>query len=163
MARHNGSSAALAIAGAALSVLMLTGCSLFDQTPPEPTASSSARPKPTDQASVPVGLHPDLPAADNLPFFDQVNQAVVAANATAAGRDFIDALVAAGFDKAAMQVTSDQTTLGTEADSVQFAVLFNEECLVGQYGPKSGGYHGAVQPALGTGGCLIGQTRPIDW
>ena len=68
-----------------------------------------------------------------------------------------------GFEKAAMQVTADETTLGDPADSVQFAVLFQDECLVGQYGPSSGGYHGAVRPALGTGGCLIGQTRPIDW
>ena len=43
------------------------------------------------------------------------------------------------------------------------AVLFQGECLIGQYGPASGGYHSAVRPALGTGGCLVGQTRPIDW
>ncbi|ANJ26842.1 DUF6993 domain-containing protein [Agromyces aureus] len=162
MARHSAS-AALAIAGAALFVAVLTGCT---GTPsPTPSASpSDSRPRPTDAATAaPVGLHPDLPAADNLPFFDQVNQQVVAANAAAGGRDFIDALVAAGFDRAAMQVTSDQTSLGEPADSVQFSVLFNDGCLVGQYGPKSGGYHGVVQAALGTGGCLIGQTRPIDW
>ncbi|SFR76284.1 hypothetical protein SAMN05428970_2043 [Agromyces sp. CF514] len=162
MARHSAS-AALAIAGAALFVAVLTGCT---GTPsPEPTPSpSTSRPQPSGEATAePVGLHPDLPAADNLPYFDQVNQKVVAANGAAAGRDFIDALVAAGFDKAAMQVTSDQTSLGEPADSVQFAVAFNDECLVGQYGPKSGGYHGVVQPALGTGGCLVGQTRPIDW
>ncbi|MFF2369538.1 DUF6993 domain-containing protein [Agromyces sp. NPDC058110] len=161
MARHSAS-AALAIAGAALFVAVLTGCT---GTPaPAPTPSPSSRPQPSGEATAaPVGLHPDLPAAENLPYFDQVNQQVVAANAEAGGRDFIDALVAAGFDKAAMQLTSDQTSLGEPADSVQFAVLFNDECLVGQYGPKSGGYHGAVQPALGTGGCLIGQTRPIDW
>ncbi|GAA1832178.1 DUF6993 domain-containing protein [Agromyces salentinus] len=164
MARHTGSSAALAIAGAALSVVLLAGCSLLEPPAPTPSASASSRPTPSDQeTSAPVGLRPDLPAADNLPYFDQVNQSVVAANAGAQGRDFIDALVAAGFDKAAMQVTSDQTSLGEPADSVQFAVSFNDECLVGQYGPKSGGYHGAVQPVLGTGGCLIGQTRPIDW
>ncbi|GAA1950984.1 DUF6993 domain-containing protein [Agromyces allii] len=160
MARHSAS-AALAIAGAALFVAVLTGCTASPTPTPSPSAS---RPQPTGEATTaPVGLHPDLPAADNLPFFDQVNQQVVAANAAAGGRDFIDALVAAGFDRAAMQVTSDQTTLGTPADSVQFSVLFNDECLVGQYGPKSGGYHGLVKPALGTGGCLIGQTRPIDW
>ncbi|KQM83266.1 hypothetical protein [Agromyces sp. Leaf222] len=160
MARHSAS-AALAIAGAALFVAVLTGCTGSPSPSPSP---STARPVPTGEATTaPVGLHPDLPAAENLPFFDQVNQQVVAANAAAGGRDFIDALTAAGFDRAAMQVTSDQTTLGEPADSVQFSVLFNDECLVGQYGPKSGGYHGAVKPGLGTGGCLIGQTRPIDW
>ena len=54
-------------------------------------------------------------------------------------------------------------TVDLQADSVQFAVLFDDECLVGQYGPASGGYHSAVRPALGTGGCLVGETRPIDW
>jgi hypothetical protein len=49
------------------------------------------------------------------------------------------------------------------ADSVQFAVLFAGDCLIGQYGPASGGYHSAVGPALATGGCLVGETRPIDW
>lgn len=161
MARHSAS-AALAIAGAALFVAVLTGCT---GTPsPQPSPSASSRPQPSGEATTaPVGLHPDLPAAENLAYFDQVNRQVVAADASAGGRAFIDALIAAGFDRAAMQVTSDQTSLGEPADSVQFAVLFNDECLVGQYGPKSGGYHGAVKPALGTGGCLIGQTRPIDW
>ena len=39
-----------------------------------------------------------------------------------AGRAYIDALVAAGFDKAAMQVTPDQTTVGNPAESIQFSV-----------------------------------------
>ncbi len=43
-----------------------------------------------------------------------------------------------------MQVTADRTTVDLQADSVQFAVLFEGECLVGQYGPASGGYHSAV-------------------
>ena len=103
------------------------------------------------------------PASENLSFFDAVNLGVVAANASAGGRDFIDALVTAGFDRSQMEVTADRTTVDLQADSVQFAVLFNDECLVGQYGPASGGYHSAVRPALGTGGCLVGETRPIDW
>ena len=108
-------------------------------------------------------LRPELSASENLPYFDAVNLGVIAAKAEAGGRDFIDALVAAGFDRAQMQVTADRTTIDLQADSVQFAVLFQGECLVGQYGPASGGYHSAVRPALGTGGCLVGQTRPIDW
>ena len=88
---------------------------------------------------------------------------MIAADDDAGGRAFVDALTAAGFDKASMQVTADATTIGDPADSIQFSVLVAGECLVGQYGPKSEGYHGAVRPALGTGGCLVGRTRPIDW
>ena len=50
-----------------------------------------------------------------------------------------------------------------DAATAPVAVLFQGRCLIGQYGPASGGYHSAVRPALGTGGCLVGQTRPIDW
>ena len=36
-------------------------------------------------------------------------------------------------------------------------------CVIGQYGPDSGGYTSLTSPTLATGGCLIGQTRSIDW
>ena len=108
-------------------------------------------------------LRADLAASDNLAYFDSVNVAVIAADASAGGRAFIDALVAAGFEKSQMEVTADRTTVDLPADSVQFAVLFEGDCLIGQYGPASGGYHSAVGPALGTGGCLVGETRHIDW
>lgn len=96
----------------------------------------------------------------NLALFDSVNLAVVTTDDSAGGGDFIDA---AGFDRSAMQVTADRTTVDLRAGSVQFSVRLGDECLVGQYGPESGGYHGAVRPALGHGGCLVGRTRPIDW
>ena len=166
MARRVGSVAVLALAGAAL-VIGAAGCSptpapevTADPTP-TPSASPSETTPPTPTAD-PV-LRQELSASENLPYFDAVNLGVIAANAEAGGRDFIDALIAAGFDRAQMQVTADRTTIDLQADSVQFAVLFQGECLVGQYGPASGGYHSAVRPALGTGGCLVGQTRPIDW
>lgn len=165
MARRHRSTAALALAAATLT-LGLAGCSLFGGGAPDPSASggpsASDTPAPTTPAA-PLELRPELSASENLAFFDSVNAAVVAANAEAGGRAFIDALVAAGFDKATMEVSSDLTTEGKAADSVQFAVRFQDECLVGQYGPASGGYHGAVRPLLGTGDCLVGETRPIDW
>jgi beta-glucanase (GH16 family) len=127
---------------------------------PDPSASSASDPTPEDAAPT---LQPAASATDNLPFFDSVNVAVTRADPSAGGRAFIDALAAAGFDTSAMEVTADTTTLGDPADSIQFAVRFAGECLVGQFGPKSGGYHSAVRPALGTGGCLVGRTRAIDW
>ncbi|GAA4055062.1 DUF6993 domain-containing protein [Agromyces indicus] len=145
----------------------LTGC-----TASEPAAVVTAEPTRTPRPvpstiappeNVDLVLRPELSAAENLTFFDTVNRAVISADPGAGGRAFIDALVAAGFDRAAMQVTDDTTTLGEPADSIQFAVGFGPDCLIGQYGPKSGGYQSAVRPALGTGGCLIGDTRPIDW
>ncbi|AWB95720.1 hypothetical protein DCE93_08625 [Agromyces badenianii] len=163
MTRRFRTSAALAIVGVAI-IVGTAGCSAGD---PDPTSSpATVRPTPTaSSAPTPTAPEflPELSAAENLAFFDWVNGGVIAANGAAAGRDFIDALAAAGFDKTQMQVTADTTTIGDAADSMQFSVLFQGECLVGQYGPKSGGYHGAVRPPLGTGACLVGQTRPIDW
>jgi hypothetical protein len=164
MVRRFGIHAVLALAGAA-TLVGIAGCT----APPSPdpgsssTTSPSAPASPTQSAPPAPTLNPGLSAGENLAFFDSVNLGVVAANSEAGGRDFVDALVAAGFDKSQMEVTADRTTVDLAADSVQFAVLFQGECLVGQYGPASDGYHGAVRPALGTGGCLVGQTRPIDW
>jgi hypothetical protein len=162
MARRLGTTAVLAFAGAAI-VVGVTGCTAS----PWPTATLEPRPTPTATAAPPQAvvstLRPELSAGENLAFFDSVNLGIVAANPEAGGRDFIDALISAGFDTSQMEVTADRTTVDLQADSVQFAVLFQGECLVGQYGPASGGYHSAVRPALGTGGCLVGQTRPIDW
>jgi hypothetical protein len=127
---------------------------------PDPSAPPDA--VPTTVGAAPA-VQPGASATDTLPFFDSVNVAVTRVDPSAGGRAFIDALAAAGFDRGAMEVTADTTTIGEPADSIQFAVRFAGECLVGQYGPASGGYHGAVRPALGTGACLVGRTRPIDW
>jgi hypothetical protein len=160
-------SARAIIAGLAFaSVLVLTGCSTPPGQGPAPESTAAPRPVPSTVApaeEVDLVLRPELPAAENLAYFDSVNRAVIAADSAAGGRAFIDALVAAGFDRAGMQVTDDTTTLGEPADSIQFAVGFGPDCLIGQYGAKSDGYQSAVRPALGTGGCLIGDTRPIDW
>jgi hypothetical protein len=102
-------------------------------------------------------------AADNKAYFDHVNRMVLAKNPGAGGRDFIDALVAAGFHKSDMQLTVDTTTIGLKANSIQFSVRFNGGCLIGQNGEGSGGYQSAVTPLLATGDCLVGDTRPIDW
>lgn len=144
----------------------LVGCTA--ETTPTPATSSppptsTDRPIGSDDPHQVIEFHPDGSAADNLPWFDEIGLGVVQGDSEAGGRDFIDALVAGGFDKTQMQVTRDETTQGTRADSLQWSVLFAGECLVGQYGPASGGYHGVVRPVLGTGGCLVGSTRPIDW
>lgn len=140
-------------------VLLVTGCT--SETPvADPTTTTAA---PSATASAPaIALVPEGSAEDNKPFFDEVNERT-AANADAGGRDFVDALVAAGFDKAAMEVTNDATTLGDRAESIQFSVRWQDSCLIGQFGPSVDGYHSTVQPVLGTGLCLIGDTRPIDW
>ena len=79
------------------------------------------------------------------------------------GRAYIDALVAAGFDKAAMQVTQDQTTVGNPAESIQFSVRWGEECLVGQVGPATGRRSPWSCRRSPRARASSAQTRPIDW
>jgi len=138
----------------AVLALTLAGC-----TEPPPTPMPLPSGSPTSSSSSAPG---DSTSAEKQ-LFDETNAATVAAGngANPGGRAFIDALVAAGFDKAAMQVTADKTAIGLDADNIQFAVLIDEDCLVGQFGNV--GYQSAVLPVLSTGKCLIGGTRPIDW
>ncbi len=106
---------------------------------------------------------PEGTATDNLPLFAAVMNQVAATDARVQGRAYIDALVAAGFPKAAMEVTNDLTTVGNPADSIQFSVRWDDECLVGQVGPSTPAPTALVLPLVPGDTCLIGQTRPIDW
>jgi hypothetical protein len=109
-------------------------------------------------------LVPDGSAEDNLPLFAKVVTAVWATENRVKGRAYVDALTAAGFDKSRMQVTRDKSTVGNPAESIQFSVQWSdEECLIGQVGPATGDPVVVVLPALAEGGCLVGDTRPINW
>ncbi|WP_426623836.1 DUF6993 domain-containing protein [Leifsonia sp. McL0607] len=167
-ARHRWRApAAASLAGPALVLaVVLSGCTPTSPVAPTSTSSASvdsSTPIPTSSAAPAPVLVPGGKATQNLPFFDKVNQATIAANAGAKGRDFIDALVAAGFSKSDMQVTADTTTIGLKANSIQFSVKLGDTCLIGQYGADAGGYESTTSATLATGGCLIGQTRTIDW
>jgi hypothetical protein len=146
-----GVAAAIVVAG----MLALTAC--VDAPAPIPTPTATATP------TTPTGPAIDLDgtATDNLPYFDQVNGDLIAAGGTLDGRAFIDNLVAAGYPKSDLEVTSDTTAINGPADNIQFAVRLNGTCLIGQYGNI--GYASTAVELLATGRCLVGATRPIDW
>ena len=98
---------------------------------------------------------------DGRTLADRTVTELLAQEAAPGGRGVVDALVAAGFDKASLQVTPDTTYTGREADSVQFSALWGESCLVGQV--AAGTYAAQTAPVLGTGACLVGTTRAVDW
>jgi hypothetical protein len=148
-------------------VVVLAGC-VPSAPQPHPTlstsasASADASASPTPTVAADPVYEPNGTAQDNKPYFDLVNNRFFAANGSALGRPIIDNLVAAGFDKANMQVTPDKTSIGGGVDSILFAVKIGDSCLLGQHG--GGGYTSSVAAALTTGGpCLIGTTRPINW
>lgn len=141
------------------SVALLAGCSSADAdqadaVPAVPSATPTASPGPTATPS--PSLDREGSAGENLAFFNLTVKRVLAQDPSASGAALIDALAAAGFDRADMQVTPDRTTVDLEADSIQFAVRLNGECLIGQRGPEDGGYHSMVAPLLSTGWCLLG-------
>ncbi len=147
----------------ALAGVLLVGCTTAPQdghSATHPAESPNTEPSPSQTPEPEPVLDPDGSAEDNLPYFDFVNAALLEGG-NPGGREIIDNLVAAGFDKSAMEVTADRTPLGRDVDSVQFSVRIGEDCLLGQAG--AGGYTGAVVPVLQTGSCLIGKTRAIDW
>ncbi|MCO5952060.1 DUF6993 domain-containing protein [Microbacterium yannicii] len=153
---------------ATLLVGTLTACApggTPDPTPTPTVSASSAQPTPDATPTTPPEptLVPNGTAAENLPLFTSVTAAVWASENRVVGRAYVDALTAAGFDKAAMQVTNDQTTVGNPAESIQFSVRWGEECLIGQVGPATGNPVTVVVPVLAEGSCLVGETRPIDW
>lgn len=157
---------AVAAAASVTLALSLAGCA---GTPaPVPTtprpSHSDARPSdgPTPTPTLPA-LDPKGTASDNLEFFAGIIEGVWGSASPGAGRAYVDALVAGGFDKAAMQVTHDLSTVGNPAESMQVSVFWAGECLVGQFGPATGTPHSTVQAALPGNVCLLGNTRPIDW
>ncbi len=116
-----------------------------------------------DPNATPPKLLPYASAEVNQEYFDWVNLTLLQQNEAPTGEDFVNALVAAGFEKSAMELTDDETAVGLDADSIQFSVLWNNECLVGQFGVGSAGYRSAVLEPVTVSTCLVGQTRPINW
>lgn len=160
----------------AVGAVLILGLSLTACTggPAEPAASGTAPstsstpdaspiPEPSPTPEPDPTLLPTGTAAENLVYFNFLAAAVTKANPAADGRAYIDALVAGGFDRNAMEVTFDRTQADLAADSVQFSLRFANECLIGQIGPASDGFHSVVAPILSTGLCLVGSTRQIDW
>ena len=161
--RRSRASAPVAAAAllAAAALVALAGCTSAPDVEPtaKPSASASASPTPT-AAPDPV-LIPTGDATANLPFFDFVNRNLLATVPTPNGQQIVENLVGAGFAKADMEITPD-TTVGKEAaGSIQFSVRVNGSCLVGQTGEA--GYNAVAGPLLGTGKCLVGTTRTIDF
>jgi hypothetical protein len=147
---------------AAVTLALLAGCSAAE---PAAAPSGTATPAPSgsapEETPPPLALDPAGTAEQNKEFFDSVMNPFLTTSPESGGREIIDHLVAAGFDKAQMELTPDTTAVGLKADNFQFSVRMNDTCLVGQSGNV--GYHSLAAPILSTGTCLVGNTRAIDW
>lgn len=142
--------------------LALTACTPAPAPSPSPTLAATAAPTEPEPTQDAIALHPEGTAEDNLPIFAAVTAEVWATSGSSSGSAYIDALTAAGFDKSAMQVTEDLTTVGHPVESMQFSVRWGTQCLVGQVGPSTGNPVTMVMDQLAEGRCLVGMTRPIE-
>jgi len=142
------------LAGTVAVAALLAGCTSQPEPPPAPAPSVPA-------AEVPDTVTSETPVDLARAVFDRTAQQVLAAGQGGDGRAVVDALVAVGFDKASLQVTPDATWTGRASDSLQFSALRGDSCLVGQIAGDA--YAAQTAPVLGTGACLIGTTRAIDW
>jgi hypothetical protein len=144
-------------------VSALAACGPTPSPMPVPTNSSSGSPSPTPSPSatkIPK-FHPDGTAAQNHQFFDWVNQGYWDKYGKGTGQDIVTSLVNQGFVKADMEVTPDTTAINIPADAIIVSVRIQGMCLIGQFGPSQ--YTSVLAPVLGTGKCLVGVTRPIDF
>lgn len=162
--------AALAITIAAA----LTGCTDSGDpmpTPPAPsttpsaTAISEPQPEPdtepTPDEPQPPQFLPGGTALANKDYFDYVSRDLFDRKPNVDTRGIINALVTAGFDKTAMQITKDTTPTGRKPEAIEYSVRAHDDCLIGQWGKNR--YTSYIAPVLANGDCLIGDTRPIDW
>ncbi|GAA3586819.1 hypothetical protein GCM10022198_07940 [Klugiella xanthotipulae] len=145
---------------------VVSGCSLIDMVTgrPAPAARSTTAPTSAAPEEVPEFV-PDGTAEQNLPFFSYTNQATASGGADINGENVVNALVAAGFDKSAMQVSFDKTQTNLVADNIFVSVLVGQECLLGQFVTGDRSVTGLKVAAVGPDKsvCIIGETRPIDW
>lgn len=153
--------APLPVIAATLLVVAITlvGCAPVAPQP-VPTVSRTATPTPTPTETPDPELVAGGTAGQNRPLFEFVLSGLLETTPQPSSLAIIDALVAAGFDKAAMQVTADTTRVGDPADSILFSVLIDGQCLLGQV--AQGSLTTDLGNVLGTGRCLVGRTLSLD-
>ena len=147
------------VALAAVAIIALVGCVPTEPMPTPTDTTKSATPTPTP-TKVPK-LDPTGTAEENLPFWEQLVKGMSATYGMADGTAMIQTLVDQGFNKADMEITPNETAIGERVDSVIFSVRFDGQCFIGQIFPDR--YTATLQPLLGTGKCLVGFTRTIDF
>lgn len=142
-------------------VLSVSGCAVLPE-PETPRASREENFKEPEQV-------PELvvggSAIDNLPYFHETLRLFALGSEPTQGEPIVNVLVAAGFEKGAMQVSFDESQTGLVADSMFVSVRINDQCLLGQVVTSSRDFVAETGAAVGPNRdlCLIGNTRPIDW
>jgi hypothetical protein len=148
-----------------VAIAALSACS----PPTAPTLSATPTPSASaSEGTVAQSFGPKPPlvvggtAIDNKPLFEWALKRASQSLAADPGRSLVDTLVAVGFDKGAIQVTPSISGTGQPADQIVISLQIGTSCLIGQR-MLDKAFHSTVEASLGSGGCLIGETRKIDW
>ena len=134
-------------------------------------ASSAPSPTPTPSPSTPAPtaaalarFDPSAPAAANLDLFkrtlDKAAQTTAASSVEA--KTLTGALIAVGFNAAAMQHSADQTSANLQAPTLLVSVRLGGQCLVGQFMRSDASISTEIAAPIQTGACLIGQQSPVS-
>ncbi|MEY4458216.1 MAG: hypothetical protein RIS25_809 [Actinomycetota bacterium] len=140
------------IAGA----LALSGCASGSEiTEVTPSASSTVLPE------IPPEFDPEGTAAINKPYFDWVVLKYLQSSPKYNDQSMVAALVDAGFEKKAIEITPSTTGTSQPADSIIVSVKMGDNCLIGQR-MRDNSYFSSLEKLLSSGTCLVGETQPIN-
>lgn len=153
-------------------LLVLSGCVGGDQPAGIETEGAGATNVETDQSdpATPGGVaaegeevaefYPELSAAANLSYFEYTLSHSGAGAGPVPATELVDALIDAGFETGDIEVTPENSQIALPAESVALAVVFDGECLVGQYTDEWLAVE--VLPILPDGTCLVLQPETLD-
>ncbi|WAC65678.1 hypothetical protein OVA14_10095 [Agrococcus sp. SL85] len=145
-----------ALGGAAALVLGLAGCGDAGPLTPAPTSAEPA-PAPAGSGSpAPTAPSGEEPAGDEAADDPELAafRAALEGRVVSDPAGLVDAIEAAGFDRAAIERTRELDSLGAPVTFVEVAVRLDGSCLVGQIG--DGEPMAMRTGVLGGGRCLIG-------
>lgn len=144
--------------------LGLSSCVLLEGPTPE-TPDRTAQASPGSTGNPAETDAPEGSAQARLADFTGALDAFANGTASVAGESMVNALIDAGFDRQAMQVSFDTTQTNLVADSIFVSVRIDESCLLGQVVTETRELATSIAPAIGPDKniCLIGKTRQIDW
>ena len=104
---------------------------------------------------------PDGGVRENQPYLDWLIEQTLDDRASGrSGLAVVEALEEAGFDRANLEVTRDMSLIELPVDSVSVALLWGDECFIGQWG--NDWYVSQIEPVVATGRCLVGETVSLD-
>lgn len=142
----------------AASCALLVGCGSVSAGD-NPSGSSSTAGASTPNPTFTPRFDASGDAQKNQAYFEYVVSGVIAKSGiTTDTMAMAKALVAAGFAKSGIEFGDSFTAIGMKPDSVMVAAKQGTGCLIAQYGHSINGLAVSVQPALSTGGCLIGRS-----